>query len=119
MMTMTTLNTIKTMLTAVDFAEKDAVMTALDAELELAQTAEERKMQAKATKLAEYADAHEVVMQLLRDEGVPLTVAEIWGQCEGVLEGFSKGKLSYALSHLWVDEVEKTTGKVNSYALKA
>ena len=34
-------------------------------------------------------------------------------------EGFSKGKVQYAVTRLWADEVTKTEGKVNTYSLRA
>lgn len=119
MMNLSVLNTVVSTLNAVDFAGKDAVMEVLNHEVELASAAETRKAEQKSAKLAEYSNAHDVVMGVLADATAPLTLAELWDEVGGQLEGFTKGKLSYALSRLWVDEVEKTEGKVNSYAVKA
>ena len=67
-----------------------------------------------------YASAHDIVMEGLRIAGKPVTIGELYESIEGELpEGFSKGKMQYAITRLWADEVEKTEGKVNSYAIKA
>ena len=67
-----------------------------------------------------YASAHDIVMEGLRIAGKPVTIGELYESIEGELpEGFSKGKVQYAITRLWANEVEKTEGKVNSYAIKA
>lgn len=79
-----------------------------------------RGAEAKAKKASEYDTAKEVVFATLRSAGKPVTVAEIFEDCEGNLpEGFTKARVQYGLTHQWADEVVKTEGKVNSYALKA
>lgn len=119
MMNLSTLNTVVSALTAIEFEGKDAVMESLQKEIDLAVAADARKVEQKSAKVAEYAEAHDAVMEVLSRESQPLTVSEIWGEIEGKVEGFTKGKLSYALSRLWVDEVVKTEGKVNAYTVKA
>ena len=65
-----------------------------------------------------YAEAKSVVLGALSD--TPVTIGELYEEIKGKLpEGFSKGKVQYAITRLWADEVEKTEGKVNSYAIKA
>ena len=67
-----------------------------------------------------YARAHDVVMGGLAQASAPVTIAELYEAIENKLpEGFSKGKVQYAITRLWADEVEKTEGKVNTYTLKA
>ena len=67
-----------------------------------------------------YASAHDVVMNGLRMASSPVTIGELYESIKDELpEGFSKGKMQYAITRLWADEVEKTEGKVNTYALKA
>lgn len=67
-----------------------------------------------------YAQAHDVVMSGLAQATAPVTIGELYESIKGELpEGFSKGKVQYAITRLWADEVEKTEGKVNTYALKA
>ena len=64
-----------------------------------------------------YAEAKDIVLSALSD--TPATIAEIYEEVKGDLpEGFSKGKVQYAITRLWADEVVKTEGKVNSYSLR-
>lgn len=112
-MTNATLSTIKNALSTIDFEGKDAVMADLDKELN-------RYAERKAQKASEYEQAKEVVFDAIRIASKPVTVAEIFEECEQYLpEGFSKSKVQYGLTHYWVDEVIVTKDKVNAYALKA
>ena len=66
-----------------------------------------------------YASAHDVVMNGLRVAGKPVTIGELYDEIADELpEGFSKGKVQYAITRLWADEVVKTEGKVNTYSVK-
>ena len=66
-----------------------------------------------------YASAHDVVMEGLRVAGQPVTIGELFESIESELpDGFSKGKVQYAITRLWADEVVKTEGKVNTYSVK-
>ena len=96
------------------------VVTNLD-EIRAELVAELTKGEAKAQANRDlYAQAHEVVMGGLAQASAPVTIAELYEAIENKLpEGFSKGKVQYAITRLWADEVEKTEGKVNTYALKA
>lgn len=68
----------------------------------------------KAEKAAVYEAAWPIVEEVLSD--TPRTVAEIWESIEGnAPEGFTKSKLSYALTHNWAPNVVKVEGKVNAY----
>ena len=79
-----------------------------------------RSAEAKARKANEYEQAKEIVLEALRMATKPLTVAEIFENCENDLpEGFTKNKVNYGLTHYWTDEVVKTEGKVNSYSMRA
>ena len=65
-----------------------------------------------------YAQAKEVIMSALSD--TPATIAEIYAEVKDKLpEGFSKGKVQYAITRLWADEVTKVEGKTNGYCRKA
>ena len=67
-----------------------------------------------------YEQAHDVVMNGLRMATEPVTIGELYDEIADELpEGFSKGKVQYAITRLWADEVVKTEGKTNSYAIKA
>lgn len=64
-----------------------------------------------------YAEAKGIVLGALSD--TPVTIGELYEEVKGKLpEGFSKGKVQYALTRLWADEVVKTEGKVNTYTRK-
>ena len=66
-----------------------------------------------------YASAHDVVMNGLRVAGKPVTIGELYDEIAVEMpDGFSKGKVQYAITRLWADEVVKTEGKVNTYSLK-
>ena len=78
-------------------------------------TKEITKGDAQKAKNAEaYESIHDIVMGAL--SAVPVTVAELWDSIEDeVPEGITKGKVQYALTHLWQDEIVKIEGKPNSY----
>ena len=66
-----------------------------------------------------YASAHDVVMNGLRMATEPVTIGELYDEIADELpEGFSKGKVQYAITRLWAKEVVKTEGKVNTYSIK-
>ena len=66
-----------------------------------------------------YASAHDVVMNGLRVAGKPVTIGELYDEIADELpEGFSKGKVQYAITRLWANEVVKIEGKVNTYSIK-
>ena len=66
-----------------------------------------------------YASAHDVVMNCLRMASNPVTIGELYESVADELpEGFSKGKVQYAITRLWADEIVKTEGKVNTYSVK-
>ena len=75
--------------------------------------------EAEKAKNAElYEQAKAIVLGALSDK--PATISEIYDEVASELpEGFSKGKVQYAITRLWADEVVKTEGKVNSYSRKA
>ena len=104
-----TLSAIYSALKAIDF---DAEMLA-EVEKDLT------KGDAEKAKNAElYEVAKPVVLGALSD--TPATISEIYDEIANDLpEGFTKGKVQYAITRLWADEVTKVEGKVNSYARKA
>ena len=64
-----------------------------------------------------YAEAKGIVLGALSD--TPVTIGELYDEIANTLpEGFSKGKVQYAITRLWADEVCKTEGKVNTYTRK-
>ena len=105
----TSLSAIYSALKGIDF---DADMLA-EVEKELT------KGDAEKAKNAElYAVAKPIVLGALSD--TPATIGEIYDEIANDLpEGFSKGKVQYAITRLWADEVTKIEGKVNTYSRKA
>ena len=66
-----------------------------------------------------YAVAHDIVMNALPLE-TPVTISELFDEIEDKLpDGFSKGKVQYAITRMWADEVNKVDGKVKGYTRKA
>ena len=66
-----------------------------------------------------YAEAHDIVMEALPTE-TPVTIGELYEESEDRLpDGMTKGKVQYAMTRLWVDEITKVEGKVNGYCRKA
>ena len=102
-----TMNAIIATLNAIDFENKDAIMAELNAEVN-------RGAEAKAQKWAEYDAVKPVVLDALSD--TPVTIAELYDAVRDELpDGFTRGKLQYAVTKLWVDEIVKIDGKPNTY----
>ena len=97
---------IKNALVGFGFEDAD-ILAELDKEI--------TKGDAQKAKNAEaYESIHDIVMRALTS--APATAAEIWEAIEDdVPEGITKGKLQYALTHLWQDEIVKVDGKPNGY----
>ena len=65
-----------------------------------------------------YEQAKDIVLGALSD--TPVTIGELYDEIADALpDGFSKGKVQYAMTRLWKDEIVKTEGKVNTYSRKA
>ena len=108
-----TMNSILSLIATIDTPEANEVRAELNAEL--AKGAE--KAQANRDL---YASAHDAVIEALRSATAPVPMSELWEAVEGNLpEGMTKGKVQYAVTRLWSDEIAKTEGKVNTYSLKA
>ena len=85
----------------------------VDLEKELTRGDAEKAKNAKA-----YEVAKPIVLGALSDK--PATLSEIYNEVASELPaGFGKGKVQYAITRLWADEVTKIEGKVNTYVLKA
>ena len=73
---------------------------------------------AKAAKVAEYESVKEIILAPL-DEAI-MTVSELYEAIKDELpEGFTRGKVQYALTKLYADEVVKHEGKPCTYGRKA
>ena len=102
-----TMNTILTLIATIDTPEAEAVRAELNAELN-------KDVERKAQNDALYVSAKDAVMAELGD--TPCTIGELWEAVEDkVPEGFTKGKLQYAVTRLWTSEIVKIEGKVNTY----
>ena len=101
------MNTILSLIANIDTDEANAVRNELNAELN-------KGAEQKAQNDALYEAAKAVVMNELGD--TPVTISELYEAVEGQLpEGFTKGKLQYAVTRLWKDEIVRIEGKVNTY----
>ena len=105
------LNRIYNTLKDITFVNKDEVMAELDKELA-------RGEEAKTKNMKVYESFHDLLVSNLSD--TPATCGEIYDAiAEDLPEGVTKGKVQYALTHLWQDEIVKIEGKPNTYRRKA
>lgn len=104
-----TLETIRTALLDAGYESTDPVMVEIETELN-------KGAEAKAASEAVYNEAKPTIMAILDKLTAPAPLAEIYAEAEAALpEGFTKGKLQYAMTRLWVDEIVKIEGKPNCY----
>lgn len=105
----TTLSAIYSALKGIDF----------DSELLAEVEKELNRGEAEKAKNAEvYEVAKPIILGALSD--TPVTISELYDEIASALpEGFTKGKVQYAITRLWADEVTKVEGKVNAYTRKA
>ena len=105
----TTYATVYSFLTANGFDNAE-ILTEFEKEIN-------RNAEAKQAKEALYAEAKPIVLGAM---DAPATITEIFEAVESNLpNGFTKGNLQYAVTRLWKDDIDKTEGKVNTYARKA
>jgi len=103
-----TMNTILSLIATIDTPEAEEVRAELNAELGKGEAA-------KAENAKVYDAAKAVVFAELGE--TPVTISELYEALEDKLpEGFSKGKLQYAMTRLWKDDLVKVEGKVNAYS---
>lgn len=105
----TTMNTILSLIANIDTPEAETVRSELNAELN--KGAEEKARNAEL-----YESAKAVVMGELEIATEAVTISELYEAVADKLpEGFTKGKLQYAVTRLWKDEIVRIEGKVNTY----
>ena len=105
-----TINTIIATLNSIDFENKTEIMAELNAEAN-------RNAEAKAAKVAEYDAVKDIILGALTE--TPVTITELYDTVKDSLpEGFTRNKVQYAITRLWVDEVVKTEGKPNTYSVR-
>ena len=101
-----TMETIRTALVNFGYDNQE-VMDELTAEIN-------RDAEEKAARAAAYEAVHDTIVSNLSD--TPATCTELYDAIKKDLPSdFSKGKLQYALTHLWQDEIVKVPGKPNGY----
>ena len=104
-----------TLTTIVNYINDNAVEALYEVRDEL--TAELNKGAEEKARNAElYDSAKEVVMGELSMASEAVTLGELYDAvAENLPEGFTKGKLQYAVTRLWKDEIVRIEGKVNTY----
>ena len=92
----------------VGFGYEDAeILSELDKEINKGEA--QKEANAKV-----YDSFHDIVMNTL--SAVSVTIAELWESIKDeVPAGVTKGKVQYAVTHLWVDEIVKIEGNPNTY----
>lgn len=110
-MTKSTLTGIYAYLNGDTTVDVDALRIAVEAEMN-------RNAEKAEANRQLYASAHDAVIENIRGlENV--TLAEMWDTVENhVPNGFTKGKLQYAIREYWGDEFEVTDGSPKTYSLK-
>ena len=104
-----TMNTILSLIATIDTPEADAVRAELTAELN-------KDVARKAQNAELYDSAKDIVLGELGMATEAVTISELYEAVADKLpEGFTKGKLQYAVTRLWTDAIEKVEGKVNTY----
>ena len=104
-----------TMNTIVNYINDNAIEALYEVRDEL--IAELNKGAEEKTKNAElYDTAKAIVMDELGMTDKAVTIAELYDAVEANLpDGFTKGKLQYAVTRLWKDDIVRIEGKVNTY----
>ena len=107
-----------TMNTIVSYINANAVSELFGVRDELVAELEKGANKAQANRDL-YAEAHDVVIEMMSHLTEPATVGDLYAEVEGNLpDGMTKGKVQYAVTRLWSDEIVKTEGKVNTYSLR-
>ena len=102
-----TLSTIYSALLDSGYESTDPIMEEIQTELTKGETAKAKNAEA-------YEAIHDLIVDNLFD--TPVTCGELYDAIESELpEGMTKGKVQYALTHLWQDEIVKVAGKPNGY----
>ena len=101
------MNTILSLISTIDTPEAEEARAELTAELN-------KGAEQKAANAAQYEAVKPIVMDELGDS--TCTIGELWeAVAEKVPSGFTKGKLQYAVTRLWTDDLVRVEGKVNGY----
>lgn len=104
-----TMNTIYATLSTIDFADKETIMDELYKEIHRGDARKEANAKS-------YDALHDIVIGNL--DKTPVTCGELYEAIAHLLPtGTTKGKVQYALTHLWKNEIVTIEGKPNTYRL--
>lgn len=107
-----TLMSLVSYLNGENMTNLDEIKAELEAELN-------RNAEKAAANRELYEAAEAVVMDGLRRAGALVTISELYEEIADELpEGFTRGKLNYALTRMWNDKVVVVSGSPNTYAIK-
>lgn len=102
-----TLSTIYSALLDAGYESTDPIMEEISKEVN-------RGAEVKAKNAEAYEAIHDLIVGNLAD--APCTCAELYEVIKDKLPNdMGKGKVQYALTHLWQDEIVKIEGKPNTY----
>ena len=98
--------TIYATLSAINFDNAE-IMEELDREIH-------RNDEVQGNIIKSYEALHDIIVSALDD--TPITCSELYESIEDKLpSGATRGKVQYALTHLWKDEIATIVGKPNTY----
>ena len=104
-----TMTRIYNTLKDIDFTNKDETLDELYKEIHRSDARKEANAKA-------YDELHDIVIGNL--DKTPVTCGELYESIAHLLPiGTTKGKVQYALTHLWQNEIVKIEGKPNTYRL--
>ncbi len=110
-----------TMMSLVSYLNGETVTNLDEIKAELEAELNKNAVKAQANREL-YAEAHDVVMNGLADAVGPVTVSELYESIADQLpDGFTKGKMQYAMTRYWVDELiaDKGSKGATLYSRKA
>ena len=107
-------DTLRCMLDLLDGHPVDADGLRAEIEAELNKGAEE-----KAARAAAYEQIHDIIVDNL-DNTKAMSCADLYVEIGSDVEakGMNRHNVQYALNNLWQDEIEKISGKPNTYRRK-
>ena len=109
-----TLQAIYDTLTMPEIEGKVSADVLADVEAELNRGVAEKTARAEA-----YEKIHNLIVDNLSD--TPVSCADLFAEIESdvAANGMTRHNVQYALNNLWQDEIEKISGKPNTYKRKA
>ena len=109
-MTKNTMMDLVAMLNGAELSDERTAEIKVELEKELNRNAERAQANREL-----YASVHDIVMNGFAVAGKPITLAELYEEVQSELpKGFSKGKVQYAVTNLWANELVKTEGPAHA-----